>query len=575
MKQQKYLKHIDHFFLIEKIAEKPNSILYLSIDDRNDNLYLAKCIPKKYIDKEYGEADLKKEILNLSKFSHNNIVSLIALGKTENNIYLMTEYCNGGTLRDFQKYYIKKNKVQLNELFIQKAVTQIASGLEFMYKNKIVHKEIKPGNILINFNKFQNIVIKGKIPSKVSYSEVSLNDLFTLKIPDLGYSKHYKILNGSSTILSPPETVSADELNISNVNTSKKVYSNKNDLWSLGAITYELLTGQPPFIGDNPKDIYKKILEGKYKLPTSLIASVEIITFINGLLQYDPQKRLDWEGIKRHDFLNKNVQEFTYIKLNSIKENDKDEIEMNSKNSANLLWVLFKAKNSSFTFDQINFTNINEKEKKELVLKINENKIDNAHIEKALKEEKIKMKEEKKRLIDEKNKVEQLIKEAENMKIEASLIQEKNDKEREKLKLEGQELNKLKEKLKNGKLSKENGQKIKEQINAHQSRIKEIEKSKIENDVNIKNTEKLLKNAEKIKTEIKNQMNTIDQQSEKNNDCKDLDDWVVYNDEEEKNETNNDDEKNQEKDILKDFEIIDFCEENDNEEITLSQSLVA
>ena len=185
------------------------------------------------------------------------------------------------------------------------------------------------------------------------------------------------------------------------------------------------------------------------------------------------------------------------------------------------------------------------------------------------------MKEEKKRLIDEKNKVEQLIKEAENMKIEASLIQEKNDKEREKLKLGGQELNKLKEKLKNGKLSKENGQKIKEQINAHQSRIKEIEKSKIENDINIKNTEKLLKNAEKIKTEIKNQMNAIEQQSEKNKECKDLDDWVVYSDEEEKNETNNDDDKNQEKDILKDFEIIDFCEENDNEEITLSQSLVA
>lgn len=61
MKQGKYLKHIEHFFLIEKIAEKSNSILYLSVDDRNDNLYLAKCIPKKYIDKENGEADLKKK----------------------------------------------------------------------------------------------------------------------------------------------------------------------------------------------------------------------------------------------------------------------------------------------------------------------------------------------------------------------------------------------------------------------------------------------------------------------------------------------------------------------------------
>ena len=157
-----------------------------------------------------------------------------------------------------------------------------------------------------------------------------------------------------------------------------------------------MLTGQPPFFGDTPKDVYNKILEGKYKLPSSLIASVEILTFINGLLQYDPQKRLDWKGIKNHDFLNKNVQDFTYIKLNSIKENNKDDIEMNSKNNINLLWILFKAKDSSFTFDQINFINMNETQKKELAQKINENKIDNEHIKKALNEEKIKINEEKK-----------------------------------------------------------------------------------------------------------------------------------------------------------------------------------
>ena len=572
---QKKHKHIRNFILLEKISEKPTSILYRCIDDRDDNLYLAKCIPKKYIDKEKGETSLKNEIINFSNFSHKNIISIKALGKTKNNIYIISEYSNGGTLRDFQKYYIKNNKVQLNELFIQKAIRQIASGLEYMHKNKIIHRNIKMENILINFNKYQNIAIKGKLPSIVNYSEVSLNDLFTLKIYDLGYSKNIINYNVEPNISGSKQAISPDVLNNSNGNSSQKIYNNKIDLWSLGVITYELLTGQPPFLGDNPKDIYNQIKEGKYKLPSSLIASVEILTFINGLLQYEPQKRLDWEGIKNHDFLNKNVQEFTYIKLNSIKENDKDDIEMNSKNNINLLWILFKAKDSSLTFDQINFINMNETQKKELAQKINENKINNVLIEKALNEEKIKIKEEKKRLVDEKNKIEQLIKEAENMKLKNSLIKEQNDKEREKLNLEEQSLNKLKEELKK---DEENNQKLKEQINENQNRIKEVEKNKIENDKNIKETEKLLKNIEKIKNNIKNQMNAISKQNEKgekNNDCKEFGDWVIYNDEKDKNKANNCDDKKQKKDILNSFEIIDICDENEKEAITLSFELEA
>ena len=111
--------------------------------------------------------------------------------------------------------------------------------------------------------------------------------------------------------------MSPDIMGISMGTSENKPYDNKVDLWSLGVITYELLTGQPPFLGNDIKEIYKQIMEGKFKFPGNLIASIEIITFINGLLQYSPQKRLDWSKIKNHDFLTKNVKDFTFIELNA------------------------------------------------------------------------------------------------------------------------------------------------------------------------------------------------------------------------------------------------------------------
>ena len=75
------------------------------------------------------------------------------------------------------------------------------------------------------------------------------------------------------------------------------------DLWPLGVITYELLTGITPFIGVN--ELFKSIESGVYKLQNKLKPSVEIISLINGLLQYYPEKRLNWDQIREHPFLQK------------------------------------------------------------------------------------------------------------------------------------------------------------------------------------------------------------------------------------------------------------------------------
>ena len=509
--KKKSLKQVKSYYLVEEIGSGASAKVYLAVDDRKDELVAIKAIPMQNLKKDHGEINLRRETEILHKLKHNNIVKIKDFAKTQRNNYVVIEYCNGGSLGDYKKFYEKKTKTTLNELFIQKIMRQVADGLEYMHSQNIVHRDIKLDNILINFNKYPNYIIKGNLPPKVKYEDVTLNDSFTLKIADLGYSKDLEGSNEGSTILGTPMHMSPDIIQ-NYVGNENKKYNTSVDLWSLGTITYQLLTGKPPFIGNNYNEVFKHVLEGKYTLPSSLTASIEIITFINGLLQFYPEKRLNWEQIKNHPFLTKNASNFTFIQLNSLKENDKKQIEMNSKDCDNLLWILFKGKGLNMNIDKINVKEIKKQQIKE---SINDNVVNNEEIKKAIEAEKKKINEEKKRILKEKNEAEKLKKEAEELKKEVNLIQQKNEKEKEKLNNEEKKRKELEEKLKkDGELNKQKEEEIKKQIDDYQKKIKEVEKTKKDNDVKLKEAEKLLKNAEKMKKEAEQQMNNLNKQKE-------------------------------------------------------------
>ena len=77
-----------------------------------------------------------------------------------------------------------------------------------------------------------------------------------------------------------------------------------------------MLLGNSPFDAYNMQELVEKIEEGTYKVPTNL--SKEVISFLNGMLQYDPNKRLTAEQLYNHAFLTKNVSEFTHINANMV-----------------------------------------------------------------------------------------------------------------------------------------------------------------------------------------------------------------------------------------------------------------
>ena len=257
----------------------------------------------------------------LNELVNNNILNFRAQSETSNNFYFFYDYCQGPSLKEYQEYYFNKYKRQFNEVFIQKIIRQLINGLEYIHSKNIVHRNLNLKTISIHFDKYSNFLNNETFPPDIKLDDINLNESFTIKINNFYYSKLIKEDNKDKMTQigfnknSPPEAIKNSK------------YDTRFDLWCLGGIVYELLTGNQAFPGENMEEIFSKMEEGKYIIPNGLV-SVEILTFINGLLRYDPNNRMNWKEIKNHDFIKKNADNFTY-KIDPL-----DIRELNTQNNS-------------------------------------------------------------------------------------------------------------------------------------------------------------------------------------------------------------------------------------------------
>ena len=128
-------------------------------------------------------------------------------------------------------------------------------------------------------------------------------------------------------------------------------YDEKEDIWSLGIICYQLLVGEHPFNSDNLNELVNKVNVGDYSMPITL--SREAISFIISMLKFDSQKRISVDELYNHEFLRKNVKEFNKLNLDTIKQYEDDsKIKINTKNDRLIEDIL--AKSVSETKEQEN-----------------------------------------------------------------------------------------------------------------------------------------------------------------------------------------------------------------------------
>ena len=365
--EAKGYKQIRNYKLFDPpIGKGTTGIVYKAWDSKYNRLVAIKSIPSKYLSNEQKQKAFQNEVRALHQLKHKNIIKILSVEKTVNNTYLSLEYANYGTLEDLLQKYKSKYGTGIHEWLVQKLIIQLIDGLEYMHDKKHMHRDLKLENVLLN------------LPEE--YLKVSFENLenssfegLELKIADLGYARELEANDLAGTLCGTPLFMPVEMvLNFKNIN--KKGYKKSADIWSLGAITYNLIIGQPPFMGYNQTELFENIATGKYSYPKSCMLSIEAISFINGLISFNEEDRFTFKQMRQHPFIANHFTTFHPIDLNIIPSNTlkNNSFEVDCKDKDNFLWVMYKHDELK-NLDKLNTKDLNDKKIMESVLIINNN----------------------------------------------------------------------------------------------------------------------------------------------------------------------------------------------------------
>ena len=342
---------VDNLVLTKSLGKGSFGEVFLTKKVNGKELYATKRMDRAEFNKPDNNKRLLNEISILQKISHKNIVKLIEVKKTKSHIYIVTEFCNGGSLTDSLNKYVQIHRKAFSEEIVQYLMKQIVSAIYYLHMNKIVHRDLKLDNILLNF------------PNE--NDKANLNMLKAeIKLIDFGFATRLRTVNGNlaNTILGTPSNMEPHMLrDMENQRPSLKGYNEKVDIWSLGTLCYEMLVGRMAFAGYSMEELYKKVKAGNYKLPLWL--SKEAVSFINGMLQYDSNKRLSAVELLNHDFLKKNVKEFQTVDVNQVKDKVRGKVMNINIRQNNTIWEVFNEDHNDFNKKDILRREMNEKVK--------------------------------------------------------------------------------------------------------------------------------------------------------------------------------------------------------------------
>ena len=219
------LETLGRYKILEVIGRGAMGIVYKAVDPAIDRVVAIKTIDSSLNKEELEEyeARFQQEIKAAGRFSHPNVVTIYDVGRTEHVAYMAMEFLKGRELKDLLAEGQRPNVEVTVELMVQ-----VADGLSYAHEHEIVHRDIKPSNIMV-------INLPNGVLAKIT-------DFGIARMAGSAVKTQTGVVLGSPRYMSPEQVVG-------------KVIDHRSDVFSLGVVLYETLTGVAPFDGDNPNAI--------------------------------------------------------------------------------------------------------------------------------------------------------------------------------------------------------------------------------------------------------------------------------------------------------------------------------
>ena len=248
----------DRYEILEKIGEGGMAVVYKARCNKLNRFVAVKILKKEFSNNDEIVGKFTREATAIAALSDPNIVNILDVGKQDDLNYIIMEYVDGKTLKDVIREYGRLNFNSTLDVAIQ-----IAKALDCAHKNKIIHRDVKPQNIMVTQD--------GRV-----------------KVTDFGIAK-----SASSATITNTTTIMGSAHYFSPEQAKGSMVDARTDLYSLGIVLYEMATGKLPFEADSPVSIALKHIQEEVVAPKQINSKIpdSLNNLILKAMQKEPSRR--------------------------------------------------------------------------------------------------------------------------------------------------------------------------------------------------------------------------------------------------------------------------------------------